>query len=117
MCRLDRLILGVVAVLVVAITLGPLVAGLVQVMRVPPPQHPGLVVFGLVGEALGRLGWSLGLAAVVLVVRAVATQRIWDDNIDLQPTRELPFAAAGQPGRRRCEMPLDRNVVSFPAAR
>jgi hypothetical protein len=45
------------------------------------------------------------------------TERIWDDNIVLQPTGLLPFAPAGPPGRRRREMPLDRNVVSFPAAR
>jgi hypothetical protein len=45
------------------------------------------------------------------------TERIWDDNIGPQPTGLLPFAPAGQPGRRRREMPLDRNVRSFPAAR
>jgi Peptidase family M23 len=45
------------------------------------------------------------------------TERIWDDNIGLQPTGLLPFAPARQPGRRRRQMPLDRNVVSFPAPR
>ena len=45
------------------------------------------------------------------------TERIWDDSIGLQPTGLLPFAPARQPGRRLREMPLDRNVISFPAAR
>jgi Peptidase family M23 len=44
------------------------------------------------------------------------TQRIWDDNIGLQPTGTLPFTPAERPTTRRLEMPLDRNVISFPAA-
>jgi hypothetical protein len=41
-------------------------------------------------------------------------ERIWDDNVGRQPTGMLPFVPATQPGRRRGEMPLDRNVLSFP---
>jgi hypothetical protein len=43
------------------------------------------------------------------------TQRIWDDNLGLQPTGTLPFTAARRPSARRSQMPLDRNVVSFSA--
>jgi hypothetical protein len=70
--RHDRLVLGVAAGLVLVITLAPLVVDLVRMIRTPPPQHPGLVFFGFVGEALTRLAWSLGGAAMLLVVRAVA---------------------------------------------
>ena len=45
------------------------------------------------------------------------TERIWDDNLGLQPTGMLPVAPAQDPGRRRREMPLDRNVVVFPSGR
>jgi hypothetical protein len=45
------------------------------------------------------------------------TQRIWDDNLGLQPTGVLPIAPAQDPGPRRREMPLDRNVVVFPSVR
>src|SRR5215468_9192904 len=62
---------GVMVLLVLAISLGPLIVGLVQLIRVPPAQHPGLVVFGLLGGALERLIWSLGVAAFVLIARAV----------------------------------------------
>jgi hypothetical protein len=41
------------------------------------------------------------------------TERIWDDNLGLQPTGTLPFADAVNPGPRRNEMPLDRDVVVF----
>jgi Peptidase family M23 len=41
------------------------------------------------------------------------TERIWDDNIGLQPTNVLPHAPAPDPGRRSNQMPLDRNVVRF----
>jgi hypothetical protein len=44
------------------------------------------------------------------------TRRIWDDDLGLQPTGTLPFAAAAHPGPRRDEMPLDRNVVVFPTS-
>jgi hypothetical protein len=71
MGRRRRAVLGVAIVLAVAISLGPLIVGLVQMIRTAPPQHPGVVVFELVGEALGRLAWSLGFVVVVLVVRAV----------------------------------------------
>jgi hypothetical protein len=43
------------------------------------------------------------------------TERIWDDDLGLQPTPVLPFASARNPGVRRGEMPLDRNVIVFPA--
>ncbi len=44
------------------------------------------------------------------------TRRIWDDDLGLQPTGTLPFAPAASPGVRRNQMPLDRNVIVFPAA-
>jgi murein DD-endopeptidase MepM/ murein hydrolase activator NlpD len=44
------------------------------------------------------------------------TERIWDDDLGLQPTPVLPFAPARDPGPRRNEMPLDRNVIVFPAS-
>jgi hypothetical protein len=43
------------------------------------------------------------------------TQRIWDDNLGLQPTGTLPFTPASRPTTRLRQMPLDRNVISFPA--
>ena len=43
------------------------------------------------------------------------TRRIWDDDLGLQPTGTLPFAPAAAPGVRRNQMPLDRNVIVFPA--
>ena len=39
--------------------------------------------------------------------------RIWDDNLGLQPTGTLPFVPAKPPGPHRDQMPLDRNVVRF----
>jgi hypothetical protein len=44
------------------------------------------------------------------------TERIWDDNLGLQPTGTLPYAPARRPSTRLLQMPLDRNVVSFPSA-
>jgi hypothetical protein len=41
------------------------------------------------------------------------TERIWDDNIGLQPTNVLPYVPSPDPGRRTDQMPLDRNVVRF----
>jgi murein DD-endopeptidase MepM/ murein hydrolase activator NlpD len=41
------------------------------------------------------------------------TARLWDDNLGVQPTGTLPFAAAARPGLRRRQMPLDRDVVRF----
>lgn len=45
------------------------------------------------------------------------TQRLWDDNLGLQPTGKLPFEAAAHPGPRADELPLDRTVVDFPSGR
>ena len=53
--RRDLLVLGMLAALVLVVTLGPLGVAVVQTVRDPPPQHPGLVLFGLVGAALDRL--------------------------------------------------------------
>jgi hypothetical protein len=44
------------------------------------------------------------------------TERIWDDDLGLQPTPVLPYAPARNPGPRRKEMPLDRNVIVLPAS-
>jgi len=38
------------------------------------------------------------------------TERLWDDNLGLQPTGELPFEAV-EPSVRREELPLDRTVI------
>jgi hypothetical protein len=43
------------------------------------------------------------------------TERIWDDNLGLQPTGVLPFAPARPPSRHQLEMPLERNVILFSA--
>jgi hypothetical protein len=39
--------------------------------------------------------------------------RIWDDNLGLQPTGKLPFTPASPGGNRVRELPLDRAVVHF----
>jgi|SRR5262245_797187 len=72
--RHDLRLLAVAAGLVSVITLGPLVVEVIQVVRTPPPQPPELVVMGMVGDALERLVWSVGVAAVVLVLRVVASR-------------------------------------------
>jgi Peptidase family M23 len=41
------------------------------------------------------------------------TERIWDDDLGLQPTGVLPFAPAPRVEARSNEMPLDRNVIGF----
>jgi formate hydrogenlyase subunit 3/multisubunit Na+/H+ antiporter MnhD subunit len=77
--RRDLLVLGMLATLVLVVTLGPLVVAVVQTVRDPPPQYPGLVLFGLVGAALDRLAWSLGVAigvvAVLVIVAAIDAHR------------------------------------------
>ncbi len=40
--------------------------------------------------------------------------RIWDDNLGLQPTGTLPFVPAQPPGLHYGQLPLDRTVVRFP---
>jgi len=41
------------------------------------------------------------------------TERIWDDNLGLQPTGRIPVRALESPDPRQNEMPLDRDVVRF----
>jgi Peptidase family M23 len=41
------------------------------------------------------------------------TERIWDDNVGLQPNGTIPVAPAAQPTRRQRAMPLDRDVIVF----
>ena len=42
------------------------------------------------------------------------TQRLWDDNLGLEPTGTLPFEAANPPSPPRTNaLPLDRDVVQF----
>jgi Peptidase family M23 len=41
------------------------------------------------------------------------TERIWDDDLGLQPTGVLPFAPAPRAAARANEMPLDRTVIRF----
>jgi hypothetical protein len=38
------------------------------------------------------------------------TERLWDDNLGLEPTGQLPFEAV-EPSVRRDELPLDRTVI------
>jgi hypothetical protein len=42
------------------------------------------------------------------------TERIWDDDIGLQPTGTLPIAPADEPTRRSRVLPLDWDVIVFP---
>lgn len=41
------------------------------------------------------------------------TQRLWDDNLGLEPTGTLPFEAANPPSPHTKALPLDRDVVQF----
>jgi len=41
------------------------------------------------------------------------TERIWDDNLGLEPTGTIPVRPAANPGPRVNAMPLDRDVVRF----
>ena len=43
--------------------------------------------------------------------------RIWDDNLGLQPTGTLPFVPAEPSGTHRDQLPLDRAVVRFASTR
>jgi len=43
------------------------------------------------------------------------TERIWDDDLGLQPNGTIPFAPVTSPERLENSMPLDRDVVTFPA--
>jgi murein DD-endopeptidase MepM/ murein hydrolase activator NlpD len=43
--------------------------------------------------------------------------RIWDDNLGLQPTGTLPFVPARPAALHRDQMPLDRDVVRFSTTR
>ena len=43
--------------------------------------------------------------------------RIWDDNLGLQPTGKLPFIPAQPSGLHRDQLPLDRDIVVFRARR
>lgn len=41
------------------------------------------------------------------------TERLWDDNMGLEPTGVLPFAAAASPSKRTNELPIDRDVIQL----
>lgn len=41
------------------------------------------------------------------------SERIWDDNLGLQPNGTIPVNPAINPGPRRDAMPLDRDVIKF----
>ena len=45
---------------------------MVQVVATLAAEHPELVLIAIVGDALKRFLWSVGVAAVVLLVRIVA---------------------------------------------
>ena len=44
----------------------------------------------------------------------VTSPDLSDEILGLRPNGQLPFAPASDPGTRRHQMPLDRNVVRFP---
>jgi murein DD-endopeptidase MepM/ murein hydrolase activator NlpD len=44
-------------------------------------------------------------------------ERIWDDNLGLEPTGQLPFVPARPAGLHRRQLPLDRAIVVFHARR
>jgi len=73
--RGDRLVLGALAGLVLVAALGPFVVAVVQIVRDPPPEHADLMILGAGGEAIVRLMWGFGVAAVVLVLRVIAASR------------------------------------------
>ena len=41
------------------------------------------------------------------------TERLWDDNMGLEPTGVLPFAPDASPSKRTNELPIDRDVVQL----
>ena len=41
------------------------------------------------------------------------TERIWDDNVGLQPDGTIPFEPAANSGPRQNVLPLDRDIVKF----
>jgi murein DD-endopeptidase MepM/ murein hydrolase activator NlpD len=41
------------------------------------------------------------------------TERLWDDNLGLEPTGKLPFKADPASGPHQNQLPLDRAVVRF----
>lgn len=43
--------------------------------------------------------------------------RIWDDNLGLQPTGKLPFVPARPAGLHHDQLPLDRDIVRFGPSR
>ena len=66
--RRRRDVIAVLALLVLLAAIGPLVVGVVQIIREPPPEHVGLAVLGIVGDAFDRMLWSLGIAGVLLIL-------------------------------------------------
>jgi hypothetical protein len=80
-----RLLAGLALAVVLVAALGAPVVSLVQVIRDPPPQHPELVLLGILGEAIDRLVWGLGAAAgmvalligIVAIISYGARERRW----------------------------------------
>ena len=70
--RRDLLLLELLATVVLAITLGPLVVELAHVVQDPPPEYFWMAVFGVIGAAVERLMWSLAGAVIILLVRPAA---------------------------------------------
>src|SRR5262245_47187869 len=70
--RRELFVFAVTAGVLWVITLCILVVEVVQVVRTPPAQHPEVVLMAIVGDALKRLLWSVGVAAVVVLARIVA---------------------------------------------
>jgi hypothetical protein len=57
--------------LVLVTVLAPFLVAVLRIIRDPPPEHTDLMILGLAAAAIDRLMWSLGVAAVVLVLRVV----------------------------------------------
>ena len=74
MRRRSDMTLWAMAVLMLAIVLVPLLINLLQILRDPPPQHPDLVLFGIVGDAIDRLAHVVLVAAVVVVLGAIVAR-------------------------------------------
>ena len=47
---------------------------------------------------------------------AKESERIWDDNVGLQPTGTIPVSPLA-PTQFRNTMPLDRDIIIFPKSR
>jgi uncharacterized BrkB/YihY/UPF0761 family membrane protein len=74
----DQLALGAAIALLGMAVVSAIVAAIVQIVRDPSPQHPGLFLFGVVGGMLSFLAYVGVLAVVVsigMAIVAIASDR------------------------------------------